>query len=299
MSIELDWPQVTQELADGLRDRLNAVLAEAPLPSFMGPVHIHTLAFGTDAPDVELQHLGDLWPEFREAVCGRRMDSRASTPPTSRSSSRIRTPTAPMRMRTFRQYDTEAAPVSVHCDSESSEWGDEDSLLRWSETDSDAGCTESLYAPSEPPEQVDSTSGTPSVQAHLGVQWVSSTVRLHLTTTLQIHHGDTPVMALPMTLTLTGFELSGQVILALDGDEKCLYVTLCERGDGETPSGVRTRHKAARILPFLTFDSRIGEPTKHVLENVGKVERFCGDVVRQLLDAELVFPNFYTLALPE
>lgn len=31
MSIELDWPQVTQELADGLRDRLNAVLAEAPL----------------------------------------------------------------------------------------------------------------------------------------------------------------------------------------------------------------------------------------------------------------------------
>ena len=52
-------------------------------------------------------------------------------------------------------------------------------------------------------------------------------------------------------------------------------------------------------MPFLGFDSRIGEPTRHVLENVGKVERFVGDIVRQLLEGELVFPNFYTLALPE
>ena len=45
------------------------------------------------------------------------------------------------------------------------------------------------------------------------------------------------------------------------------------------------------------MESKIGEPVKHVLENVGKVERFVGDMLRQWLEDELVYPHFYTFYL--
>lgn len=296
MSLELDWSGVTQGLADRLRERLNGLLSTLELPSYVGPIHIHTLEIGADAPEVEVVHVGDVWREFREAAGGaHRSDSCASTPP-------ISTPrmSMPMRMRTFRQYDSEMpVPVSVPAEVDSSELGDEESVLRWSETDSETGFTDSQCAASELPDSDASAPVLPSLQVHLGVEWLSSTVRLGLTTTLQMHHGDTTVMRLPMSLLMTSFEMLGQVIVALDGEERCIYLTLCEHERVREAGGARTRHKAARILPYLGFDSRVGEPTKHVLENVGKVERFAGDVVRQALEQELVFPNFYTLALPE
>ncbi len=52
------------------------------------------------------------------------------------------------------------------------------------------------------------------------------------------------------------------------------------------------------ILPNLTFESEVGEHEKHVLKNVGKVEKFVAEVIRKGLEDELVFPNYYTIDLP-
>ena len=298
MSLELDWSLVTQALADRLRDRINRLLSTIEMPSYMGPLHLHTLEFGAEAPELQIEHVGDVWREFREAtVSAQHKEPYTTTPPLSASVAGMQAPLGPMRMRTFRQYDSEL-PVSVSADEELSELDDDESMLRWSESGSEAGFTDSGTFASDMP-SASSTGGLPSLQVHVRAQWLSGSVRAGLNTTLEIHQGDTTIMSLPVSVLLTSLEVVGQVVIALDGEQRCVYVTLCEDERAREASGGRARHKAARIVPFLGFDSRIGEPTRHVLENVGKVERFVGDIVRQLLEGELVFPNFYTLALPE
>ncbi|WFD30210.1 Mitochondrial distribution and morphology protein 12 [Malassezia sp. CBS 17886] len=306
MSIELDWTQLTEELEDQVRDALNERLASAEVPSFLGPVHIHEFTFGTDEPEVQLTDVCDVWPEFRDAAQG--------APQGAANGTRQSTPTRTqqgtcMRLRTFRQYGNEM-PMSVHTDSDSvvSDSGDVDECSsRTSETDSDYGAHEFMLssAPgSAPPRPPPAT--LPSVQLHIGVHWPTTSVRVALTTELRVPYSDSQLMTLPVSLMLTGLELCAQIVLALDGDARCVYVSVLEddnTGPAASPAthdgAVRARRKGMRILPYFAFESRVGEPTKHVLENVGKVERFAGDLVRQAIeDEQLLFPNFYTVYLP-
>lgn len=53
-----------------------------------------------------------------------------------------------------------------------------------------------------------------------------------------------------------------------------------------------------RLLPHVTLESSVGQVDKHVLRNVGKVEKFIVEVLRKAVEDELVWPNFYTIALP-
>ena len=53
-----------------------------------------------------------------------------------------------------------------------------------------------------------------------------------------------------------------------------------------------------RLLPSIFIESEIGQEDKHVLRNVGRVERFIQDVIRRTLEEELVYPNFQTIVLP-
>jgi distribution and morphology protein 12 len=52
-----------------------------------------------------------------------------------------------------------------------------------------------------------------------------------------------------------------------------------------------------KILPNLHIETEIGHADVHVLRNVGKVERFIADVVRKMVVEELVWPNYYTVAM--
>lgn len=294
MSFDVAWAELAPSLVDGLRAYLNARLCDMTLPSYLGPTHIESLDLGTDAPDVQVVHVGDVWREFREATAPRH-DPRTCTPPRASSlPARM-----PMRLRTFRQYDEDEMPTSVLSDAESLISEMDDSLYRESDTESDRATTladESVHADSD----------MPSLQLHFSVQWLTSTLRLDVRTSLQIHHADSTVMSLPITLVVTGLELLAQVMVAIDGAAPCLHISLCEPSPAPcAPDGLRadhdprmrSRHQGERILPYLAVESQIGEPSKHVLENVGKVERFLGHLLRQLLEAELVYPHFYTLYL--
>ncbi|KAK0531045.1 Mitochondrial distribution and morphology protein 12 [Tilletia horrida] len=53
----------------------------------------------------------------------------------------------------------------------------------------------------------------------------------------------------------------------------------------------------ARLLPSLTLESSVGEQDKHVLRNVGKVEKFVQDMVRKVIEDQLLYPNFKTVDL--
>ncbi|WVO14880.1 hypothetical protein L204_102519 [Cryptococcus depauperatus] len=137
-------------------------------------------------------------------------------------------------------------------------------------------------------------SSVPSLQLHMRL---SHTSNLHLTlsTTLQVNYPSPLFMALPLRLCITGFQLEAGVIIAYNGDKNRLHLTLVD--DPLTPSPSPEMGIGERILSNLQIESEIGHADAHVLRNVGKVEKFVGDVVRKTLVDELVFPNFFTVAL--
>lgn len=54
-------------------------------------------------------------------------------------------------------------------------------------------------------------------------------------------------------------------------------------GNGVGSAGVR-------LLSGAVVESEVGQAEKHVLKNVGKVEKFVLEVARSTLESELVFP---------
>jgi distribution and morphology protein 12 len=67
MSIDLDWLNLDASLASHVIDLLNRQLENAERPSFIGPVQVMSLDFGSSAPDVELVDLRDIYRDFLES----------------------------------------------------------------------------------------------------------------------------------------------------------------------------------------------------------------------------------------
>src|ERR1700733_657537 len=66
MSIDLNWDKLGLSLSSSLVDILNRQLASTARPSFIGPVEVTSLDFGSTAPDVELVDLRDIYRDFLE-----------------------------------------------------------------------------------------------------------------------------------------------------------------------------------------------------------------------------------------
>ncbi|KAF8891389.1 hypothetical protein BD779DRAFT_1784780 [Infundibulicybe gibba] len=66
MSIDLEWSKLDSSLSSYLVDVLNRQLANTTRPSFIGPVEVTSLDFGSVAPDVELVNLRDIYRDFLE-----------------------------------------------------------------------------------------------------------------------------------------------------------------------------------------------------------------------------------------
>lgn len=66
MSIDLEWDKLDESLASSLVDVLNRQLANTTRPSFIGPIEVVSLEFGTASPDVEVVDLRDVYRDFME-----------------------------------------------------------------------------------------------------------------------------------------------------------------------------------------------------------------------------------------
>ncbi|KAI0723844.1 hypothetical protein C8T65DRAFT_627609 [Cerioporus squamosus] len=66
MSIDLEWNRLDSSLASTLVDLINRQLDSTPRPSFIGPIEVTSFDFGTNAPDVELVDLRDIYRDFLE-----------------------------------------------------------------------------------------------------------------------------------------------------------------------------------------------------------------------------------------
>lgn len=66
MSIDLEWNRLDAPLASTLVDLINRQLANTTRPSFIGPIEVTSFDFGSNAPDVELVDLRDIYRDFLE-----------------------------------------------------------------------------------------------------------------------------------------------------------------------------------------------------------------------------------------
>ncbi|THV07764.1 hypothetical protein K435DRAFT_741083 [Dendrothele bispora CBS 962.96] len=66
MSIDLEWSSLDSSLSKKLVEILNKQLSQTSRPSFIGPVEVISLEFGSTSPDVELVDLRDIYRDFLE-----------------------------------------------------------------------------------------------------------------------------------------------------------------------------------------------------------------------------------------
>ena len=67
MSVDLEWDRLLQSsLSSNLLDIINRHLSATPRPSFIGPVTVTSLDFGSAPPDVEVVDIRDIYRDFLE-----------------------------------------------------------------------------------------------------------------------------------------------------------------------------------------------------------------------------------------
>ncbi|KAL1672486.1 hypothetical protein EV122DRAFT_294836 [Schizophyllum commune] len=276
MSIDLDWEKLNRGLAQHLVDVLNRQLASTETPSFIGPVQVCSLDFGSAAPDVELVDLRDIYRDFLEDDEDTPDDKDVKV--------------------------TETDPID---DEDGYEWVSRQPPLRRSSS------TESLdtrpdTSPPEPPQPA----AQPNLQLHLYVTW-NSDLRITLTTSLLINYPSPSFMSLPIKLSVTGLVYNGEVAVAYEGERRRIHLCILDDLDPYGPATAKRRDPTppellmdesepitpSRLLPSIVIESEIGQTDKHVLRNVTRVEKFIQDMIRKTVEEELVFPNFHTLVM--
>ena len=66
MSVDLDWDNLTSELANSLVEIINRQLTSVTRPSFIGPVEVLSFEFGNVPPEVEVIDIRNIHPDFLE-----------------------------------------------------------------------------------------------------------------------------------------------------------------------------------------------------------------------------------------
>ncbi|KAJ6531590.1 hypothetical protein DFH09DRAFT_1250225 [Mycena vulgaris] len=304
MSIDLDWSKLDASLSSSLIELLNRQLASTPRPSFIGPVEVTSLDFGSTSPDAELVDLRDIYRDFLEDDESESEDDDGFEWVSRRAAGR-------------------EEALGYHHLPPHVRYGRPGTVDMFSSTPS-------LHA--HPDIWNGGMSSLPSLAPlHLHINWHSD-LRITLTTSLLINYPSPMFMSLPIKLSVTGLIFTGEVAVAYEGERKRVHLCILDDLDpyGPVAGGNRPKRDSAestppdldsdgidspmsgayprsskplpvgqRLLPSIYIESEIGQTDKHVLKNVTRVERFIQDVVRKTVEEELVFPNFHTLVMGE
>ncbi|KAI5117304.1 hypothetical protein M0805_005533 [Coniferiporia weirii] len=80
MSLDLAWDKLDASLAERLVEILNKHLATVSRPSFIGPVEVTGIDFGTVCPDIEVVDMRDIYRDFLEDDEDDALDSASQVP---------------------------------------------------------------------------------------------------------------------------------------------------------------------------------------------------------------------------
>ncbi|KAG2150722.1 uncharacterized protein EDB93DRAFT_1083960 [Suillus bovinus] len=286
MSIELEWQKLNSSLATTLVDILNRQLTTTQRPSFIGPVEISSLDFGTVPPDVELVDLRDIYRDFLEDS-----DSESNSEPdhdnakvtegpgddedgfewVSRKGARrgiaeegLAYHHLPPHIRYGHSpsVDLFASTPALHTGSPRDVWGGGAMHVSMPSLGEFRPMTSNMSIPSFDPGSQAPTSppDNPNLQLHLYLNWHSN-LRLTLTTSLLINYPSPSFMSLPIKLSVTGLVFTGEVAVAYEGSRGRVHLCILDELDPYGPACKRPRSQTS-TPPEMDEDNgkRDGKP---------------------------------------
>ncbi len=133
----------------------------------------------------------------------------------------------------------------------------------------------------------------------------SGSVRLSITAEILLDYPMPSFVGIPLKLNITGLSFDGVALIAYL--RKRAHFCFLSTEDAQTLVGVdggaqgeegrkKGTDKLGGLLREIRVESEIGrkEGGKQVLKNVGKVEKFVLEQVRQIFENEFVWPSFWT-----
>ncbi|KAI9571271.1 hypothetical protein HD554DRAFT_2016676 [Boletus coccyginus] len=270
MSIDLEWRKLDASLSKTLVDILNRQLTHTPRPSFIGPVEITGLDFGSHAPDVELVDLRDIHRDFLEddsdaeseqdnvkVTEGAEEDEDGFEWVSRRASRRglaedtLAYHHLPPHVRYGRgpAVDLFALMPVLHPGSPRETWsaGAMPVHMNMSMPSSGEGVPRLSSHPSRPltsSPEVDQQQARPDLQLHLHLNWHSN-LRLTLTTSLLINYPSPSFMSLPIKLSVTGLVFNGEVAVAYEGSRGRVHICILDELDPYGPACRRERSQSS------------------------------------------------------
>lgn len=317
MSIDLDWHALDAELTASVVSFLTNAFETAQRPSFLGEIAVTSFSFGDSQPELEVLDIRDIYKEFLEVddeeqlllpqemplphgpgaagMDGGELDGDwQSNPPNDYfqhdypdSASQYGGPAQPLRRppRPMPHLQPSSSLFSPGLNNRAYFSPSHTPPLDSAHPSNDYGAPSFSSDPSSAPPA--SSSSSPSLQVHLQVTY-SGNLTLGLSTCLLINYPSPRFMSLPLKLSVTSLAFSGTMLVAFEGDRKRVHISLADPASKMAGLGGAT--PGARLLSGAVVESEVGQAEKHVLKNVGKVEKFVLDVVRSTLESELVFP---------
>ncbi|KAJ6502001.1 hypothetical protein C8R45DRAFT_1051199 [Mycena sanguinolenta] len=287
MSIDLDWGKLDASLASSLVDLLNRQLASTPRPSFIGPVEVTSLDFGSAPPDVELVDLRDIYRDFLEddesesgaepvKVTEGAEDDDGFEWVSRRAAGReeaLGYHHLPPHVRYGRPgaVDMFSSTPSLHAPPDM--WnGGMSSLPNLGPVYSawpNSPIPSTREANTDPsPAPPPTANANPNLQLHLHINWPSD-LRITLTTSLLINYPSPMFMSLPIKLSVTGLIFTGEIAVAYEGERKRVHLCILDDLDPYGPAAGVNRPKRNSLdntnsnsstPPDLDSDAMIDSP---------------------------------------
>ncbi|ORX53617.1 hypothetical protein DM01DRAFT_1407762 [Hesseltinella vesiculosa] len=128
-------------------------------------------------------------------------------------------------------------------------------------------------------------------QAHLLISYKGD-MNMTILTELRMNYPSMVFMSLPIQLKVRSVEFESTAVVAYIQSMRRICCSLLDNEDEETVS-IRGKDVVGpkNLLQQVHIESVVGDKQKHVLKNVGKIERFIVEQLRKMLDDELVYPS--------
>lgn len=264
MSIEFNWDELTKnagEIEQQITDFLHAQFQAIQLPPFISSLAVSSFKLGSCPPEVTLKHFSDPFPEFVEADKELEEAEREEEPQNSRN--RDISPS-------LNEGD---ATTIVH----------DEHQLNYALLDEEHGS----------PQPHSDVQGPFDMQSYIELKYAGD-MQLAITATLLVNYPAPSFISLPLSIRVTNIDIHSLVVAAVVG--KRIHLSILndvQNKDDVVPS------ERVNVIRSMKIESEIGDNSDHgaVLRNVGKVEKFVLEQLRNVIREELVWPGWLTLEL--
>ncbi|KAM0754801.1 hypothetical protein T439DRAFT_377227 [Meredithblackwellia eburnea MCA 4105] len=310
MSVELDWKVLDQALTDSTVNFLTSALGSANKPNFIGDIHVSDFSFGDSQPSIQLLDVRDIFKEFllvddddEDQLLHQRAEQDSVQQASSSSSG---APSLQLHLRVTYTGNMQvglatsllinypspafmALPLKLQVTS----LAFTGTFIVAYEGDRRRVHISLLDPRTEDPIPTTTPSPPPTtspLSSSLDHNHPTSTSTQQSTTNPQ----PTPTPTATSTSSASHTTTNSSTSPFFPDSHNSIYISRPGLSSSTLPS--RSRMSAGScLLTGAVVESEVGQAEKHVLKNVGKVEKFVLDVARSSLESELVFPNFQTI----